>query len=74
MNNYTKQIRLIKDIVVGDKLSISRSTVWQMLKNISDFPKPISISPHSTRWYEHEIDDYIASRPRLRGNSNTPNK
>lgn len=68
METKIQKIRTIKDKDVAYKLSITRSTVWRMVKNVADFPKPFLISPHSTRWYEHEIDAYLVSRAQLRVN------
>jgi prophage regulatory protein len=39
-------------------------TIYRHLKNISDFPRPIRISPNRIAFFEDEIIDYIDSRPR----------
>lgn len=56
----TPTIQILKDKDVAQKLCVARSTVWVMVKNISEFPKPFSISSNTTGWYEHEVDAYIA--------------
>ena len=60
----TQQIRCIRVGEVADKLSIGKSTVWAFVKQNVSFPQPINLSDRVTVWYEHEIDAFIASRPR----------
>lgn len=69
MTTHSAPIKIIKDKEVADKLSISRTMVWNMTKNIPTFPKPISISRRSTGWFEHEIDSYLSAIAAQRPNS-----
>lgn len=54
---------------VGEKLSISRSSIYEML-NVNgkyfdeDFPRPVQIGKRSVRWSENELDAYLKNRPR----------
>lgn len=42
----------------------SRTTLWRRVR-AGDFPKPIALSPHATRWKEQEVEDWISSLPAL---------
>lgn len=61
--------KAMKLITVKDVLKItgykSRTTLWRRVK-AGDFPKPISLSVHATRWKEHEVEEWINSRPELK--------
>ncbi len=41
----------------------SRITIWRDVK-AGTFPAPIELGPNSVGWYEDEINDWLASRPR----------
>jgi len=60
--------KAMKLITVKDVLKItgykSRTTLWRRVK-AGDFPKPIALSEHATRWKEHEVEEWIDSRPEL---------
>lgn len=51
--------RLISDRGVADYLDVSRATVWRLLKEDLNFPRPIKIGG-STRWLTDEVTTYIA--------------
>lgn len=40
----------------------SRTTLWRRVK-AGDFPKPIALSAHTTRWRQEDIDDWIDELP-----------
>jgi prophage regulatory protein len=63
-NNAQLQIQLMRVKDVARKLSIGVSTVWEYTKSDALFPRPIHLSEKVTAWYEHEIDAFIASKPR----------
>ncbi|MEZ0246103.1 MAG: helix-turn-helix transcriptional regulator [Methylophilaceae bacterium] len=50
------------------KTSLSRSTIYR-LESEGRFPKRVRLGENSTGWYEHELDEYLANRPRV---SDTP--
>lgn len=56
-----KPDRLIKSAVVCDRTSLSRSTVWRLVKK-AQFPAPLPISIHRVAWSEREVSDWIANR------------
>jgi prophage regulatory protein len=45
---------------------LSRSSVYR-LEAAGEFPKRIQLaaSGHAVGWYQHEIEEYLASRPRV---------
>lgn len=43
---------------------ISKVTVWR-LENKGQFPHRIVLSPNRVGWIEHEVQDWIESRPRI---------
>ena len=51
----------LRDVTVLNALS--RSAVYALMAE-SRFPKPIRIGSRAIRWVEHEVLDFIASRPR----------
>ena len=42
----------------------SRTTLWRRVR-AGDFPKPIALSPHATRWKEQEVEDWNKALPEL---------
>ncbi len=48
------------------KTGLSRSTVYRLESTTgSGFPRRVRLGEHSTGWYEHEIDEYLANLPRV---------
>ncbi len=52
--------RLIKRHVVERRTSLARSTIYSMMKQ-GRFPSQVHLGPHSVRWHEAEIDEFIAN-------------
>lgn len=50
---------------VAVMLRCHKVTLWRWLKTIPDFPQPIRKSPGRIAFYQQEVIDYIASRPRV---------
>lgn len=44
----------LKDREVGLLLGVSRTTIWQLVKTMADFPKPFKFGC-STRWKAEEV-------------------
>lgn len=40
---------------VAERFSVKPATIWNWLKNVSNFPKPVCISPGTTRWRAADI-------------------
>jgi predicted DNA-binding transcriptional regulator AlpA len=56
------QIRCMNVAEVARKLGIGVSSVWKLKNDDVAFPQPLYISTRTTRWYEHEVDAFIASK------------
>ena len=56
-------MRVMRLDEVVARVGLSKSTVWRYIDE-GDFPPPIKLGPRASGWIEHEIDDWIASRPR----------
>ena len=56
--------RIIRRKEVMAKTGKSHPTIWRGIRN-GTFPAPIVLGPNSVGWYEHEIDAWLASRPRV---------
>ena len=46
------------------KIGGSRVKVWRDVRD-GLFPAPIILGPNSVGWYENEVDEWLASRPRV---------
>jgi prophage regulatory protein len=51
------------------RTGLSRSTIYQRVSEGS-FPKPLSIGARAVGWLESEIDEWLSSRLRARGDAN----
>lgn len=58
--------KVIRLPAVQTKVNASRSTIhrWE-LDPSSGFPKRVRLGENSVGWYEHEIDEWLANRPRV---------
>ena len=56
-------MKLLKRCQVEAITGLSRSTIYEGVE-AGWFPRPVRIGPRAVRWYEHEILEYIKSRPR----------
>ena len=56
--------RYLCDRAVAARFGVSRQTVWRWAKSSAKFPKPVVISPGTTRWL---LSDLIAYELELRG-------
>ena len=59
--SHRKIIRGYK--LVAERIGKSRIQLWRDIK-VGTFPPPLELGPNSVGWYEDEIDDWLASRPR----------
>lgn len=57
-------MRVIRLKEVAKRTGLSRSTIYQMLSE-SLFPQPIKIGERAIAFYEHEIDEWLANKPRV---------
>jgi prophage regulatory protein len=42
----------------------SRTTLWRRVR-AGDFPKPIALSRHATRWKSKEVEEWLNALPEL---------
>jgi prophage regulatory protein len=55
------QPRTLRPAKAAEKLQIGLSSVWWKVKNDPTFPRPFKLSPRTTVFYEHELDEYLAA-------------
>jgi prophage regulatory protein len=60
-DNFTTGERLLPPTAVMARTSLSRPTLWRMVRR-GDFPPSVSISPGRVAWPETAINDWIAAR------------
>ena len=60
--------RVLRWREVRDRVALSRSTVWRMIRN-GTFPPPVPLGAQSVGWISSEIDAWLASRAALRRQS-----
>ena len=46
----------IKDVELGDRLGVTRAHVWSMARKDPEFPKPVKLSPGTTRFYLPDVE------------------
>jgi predicted DNA-binding transcriptional regulator AlpA len=61
---------------VATMLRCHKATLWRWMQKIPDFPHPIRVGLNNIAFHEHEINAYIASRPRTKDSPvrTTPNR
>ncbi len=61
------------DRAVAKRYSVDRATVWRWAKDPRyadlNFPPPVKIGPHTTRWSDDQLDQFDAERHRLTENA-----
>jgi len=55
--------RIIRPKELSKQIRKSRVQIWRDVR-AGKFPAPVSLGPNSIGWYEDEIADWLASRPR----------
>ena len=56
--------KILKAKEVITMTGLSRVTIWRMERK-GDFPRRIQITEHRVGWFEHEIIEWLESRPRV---------
>ncbi len=64
--------RIIRAKKVSEQTGKSRVQIWRDVR-AGKFPAPIQLGPNSIGWYEDEIADWLASRPRRTYGANASN-
>lgn len=52
--------RGLRPAQAAQKLSIGLSSLWLKAKTDPDFPRPFKLSPRTTVFYEHELNEYLS--------------
>jgi predicted DNA-binding transcriptional regulator AlpA len=53
--------RLLSPAVVFEKVSLSRTTIWRLVKSHA-FPQPIRLTPGRHAWSAHDVDRWIEAK------------
>ena len=61
-------MRLLRTQQVEQRVGLSRTTIWR-LERTGRFPSRRKLGPNAVAWLEEEIEEWIASRPRVRTDS-----
>lgn len=62
----TDRDRLLPRDAVETRVGITTSTLYRMMRS-GEFPEPLRIGSRCVRWSEHEVEQWIAARPRATG-------
>lgn len=54
-------LRIIRLPLVIERTGLSRSSIYEHISN-GNFPKQVSLGPHSVGWVENEINAWIEAR------------
>jgi predicted DNA-binding transcriptional regulator AlpA len=58
--------KIIRENDLSPITGYSRTTHWRKSRDPDDdFPAPVQLGPNSTGWYEDEIENWLARRPRV---------
>ncbi len=58
--------RLLRRDEVESRCGIARSTIYRLMR-AGEFPSPVRVGPRAVRWPEHELEKWLAERPRATG-------
>lgn len=58
-----KKVKVLRQPAVSQLTGLSRSSLYR-LEAEGTFPKRVILSINSVGWYEHEVEEFLASRPR----------
>ena len=59
----SEPLSMLKLEEVKDRVKLGTSTIYRYMDN-GEFPRPVKLG-NSVRWYEHEINAYLKSLPRV---------
>jgi len=55
--------RILRRDQVSKKTGYSSATIYRLEKR-GEFPSRVQLGPNSVGWWEHEVDAWLANRPR----------
>ena len=56
--------RIMRVLELLSKTGMSRTSIWRAVR-AGSFPAPIQLGQNMVGWFEDEIDEYLATRPRV---------
>lgn len=59
-------MRILRLTEVIHRTGLARSTIYKLMK-AHEFPQAVPLMVRTVGWIESEVDDWIASKVRLRG-------
>ena len=62
--------RLLRRVEVENRCGLATSTIYRKMSE-GTFPKPVKVGPKAVRWWESEIDQWLADCPRADDNGNS---
>lgn len=51
--------RFVTDVEIAEIFGCHRTWAWRMLKRDKTFPRPLKLSPGTTRWRAEEIEAWV---------------
>ncbi|MCC6713901.1 MAG: AlpA family phage regulatory protein [Gammaproteobacteria bacterium] len=66
-------MRVLRKPEVQKRTGLSDPQIWR-LENRGEFPRRVRISANLIGWLEHEVDEWLRSRPREGGTRPPPRK
>ena len=57
-------VRLERAAEVASRVGLHRQRIYALIRR-GEFPAPVRIHGRSVAWHAHEVDAWIASRPRV---------
>ena len=67
-DNDTQESRLMTRREVQARTGLGRTSIYRLMRQKPpQFPLPIKVSSMAVRWHSHEIEDWIAGKPRATG-------
>lgn len=67
MIQYPPPLKILRCKQVVERLSLSRSTIYDKLSKVSQrfdpsFPRPVQLGPNAVGWIESEIEAWLQQR------------
>ena len=56
--------RFVTDVEIAEIFGCHRTWAWRMLKRDATFPRPLKLSPGTTRWRAEEIEAWVDQKQR----------
>ena len=63
LEQYDPKPLLLKIFEVQRLLRVGRSTVYKLLAEDPDFPRPVKVTSKAVAWRREDLEKWVASRP-----------